>query len=52
MANIHVAADPEIAKITSPTRREREVVGLIATGVNNKAIAANLKITRTRSATT
>ncbi len=44
MANIRIAADPEIAKIASLTRREREVVVLIATGLNNKAIAANLKI--------
>ena len=38
------SADPEIAKIESLTRREREVVILIAAGLNNKSIAARLNI--------
>lgn len=39
--------DPERAKIESLTRRELEVVTLVAIGLNNKAIAARMKISNT-----
>jgi DNA-binding NarL/FixJ family response regulator len=36
--------DPERTKIASLTQRERQVIALIANGMSNKVIAANLKI--------
>jgi len=38
------AADPQRAKIDSLTRREREVIALIASGLSNKAAARQLGI--------
>ena len=40
----HDAAEAEVAKIELLTRREREVVTLIAGGLNNKSIAVSLNI--------